>query len=444
MDEKRSKVNYGGKALLPLFIFLGLYIGCGVVFAVLGTEKPFNVFPRYVALLIGILVAFFCYDREEKVADKAEIYYAGAGRSGVMTLALIALLAGGFSGACSAIGGKESMVNLGATLIPAPLLIPGIFLMCAVISTCIGTSMGTVSVMAPVAVALASGTGLNLGAAVAAVLTGATFGDNLSMISDTTIAATKGVGAEMKDKFRMNFKIVLIPAILAAVFYAVFASNTGASEAEIGSYNIPTILPYFAVLILAVMGLDVIIVLAIGMGLALVIGLLCGTADFFAWAQGVGSGMEGMFWFVVFAMMVSGLVGMIRYYGGIDWLVEKARGIIKGRKSCEFIIALFPMVLAAIIANNTLGILCTAPVANELGKKYKIAPMRLAALLDIGACIGPMIMPHGTLMLMCQEYASCDYLNVLKFEFYPLLLLIGVVIVILTGLFRTKEEKAVE
>lgn len=445
MNEKRSETKYGAKALIPVAVFLLLYVGCGVVFTFLGAEKPFNVMPRYVAVMAGVLVSLLLFERNKKLEEKAEIYYASAGSSGVMTLGLIVLLAGGFAGSCAAIGGKESMVNLGAALIPPQFLIPGIFIMCAIVSTCIGTSMGTVSVMAPVAVALAQGTGLNLGMAAAAVLTGSTFGDNLSMISHTTICATKGVGAEMKDKFKMNFTIALPAAILAVILYAVVGSGGGTAGAvEAGSYNLLTVIPYIAVLVLAVIGLDVILVLTIGMGLSCIIGLIAGTASFFEWAQGMSSGMEGMFWLAVFAMMISGMIGMVRYYGGIDWLVEKARKGIKSRRSCEYIIGIFPTILSSIIANNTLAIIISAPVAKELGGKYLVAPKRLASLLDIGACLGAMVVPHGTCMLMVQEAAGCNYLEVLKYEYYPLLLFIAVVITIQFGLLRTKEEKTIK
>lgn len=442
MGNNKEHKNYGAKALIPIIVFLGLYVGCGVAFTILGVEKPFNVMPRYVAVLAGVLVGLICFEKDRNLDEKAKVYYESAGSEGVMTLSLIVLLAGGFAGSCAAIGGKESMVNLGAQMIPVQLLVPGIFIMCAIVSTCIGTSMGTVSVMAPVAVALAEGTGLNLGIAAAAVLTGSTFGDNLSMISDTTICATKGVGAAMKDKFRMNFTIALPAAILTLILYAIVGNGSaGTAAMEAGSYNLWTSIPYIAVLVLAVAGLNVILVLTIGMILSGIIGVAAGTATIWEWAQGIGSGMEGMFWLAVFAMMISGMIGMIRYYGGLEWLTEKAKKAIRSRKSCEYIILFFPLVLATIIANNTLAIVITAPVANELGSSYKIAPKRLASLLDIGACLGAMVVPHGTCMLMVQEAAGCDYLGILKYEYYPLFLLIAVAVTITFGLMKTREEK---
>lgn len=227
MEEKRASKDYGGLALIPFIVFLALYVGCGIVFTLLETENPFGQMPRYTAIMIAIIVAFLCYERGKKLSEKVDVYCESVGRPGVMQFGLILLLAGGFAGSVSAIGGRASMVNLGISIIPGHFLIPGIFLICCVLSTCIGTSMGTQVTMIPIAIALAEGAGLNVCMARVAAIAGAYFGDNLSIISDTTIAATQGVGAEMKDKFRMNFLIVLPVAIITVILYGVM-SGTGA------------------------------------------------------------------------------------------------------------------------------------------------------------------------------------------------------------------------
>lgn len=216
MDERCGK-NYKALAFLPMLIFLGLYVGCGVVFTIMGVENPFGKMPRYVAVMAAIIIAMIFYDRKTPISKKIDIYCQGAGNSGVMLLGIIVLMAGGFSSAAAAMGGKESIVNMGLTLIPSHFLIPGIFIVTCFISTCIGTSMGTQVAMIPVAVAVAQGAGLNVAMAGASVIAGAYFGDNLSMISDTTICATKGVGAEMKDKFKMNFLIALPAAVITII-----------------------------------------------------------------------------------------------------------------------------------------------------------------------------------------------------------------------------------
>lgn len=205
-----------------MFIFLGLYVGVGVVLAIMGWEDPFSYVPRYTAVLFAIMVAMFCYDRKTSINDKLDIYSRGAGQSGVMLLGIIVLMAGAFQATSAAMGGQDSIVNLGLHLIPANFLIPGIFIVTCFISLCIGTSMGTQVAMIPVAIAIAKAAGLNVGMAGAATIAGAYFGDNLSIISDTTIVATKGVGADMKDKFKMNFLIALPAAIITIILYTAF------------------------------------------------------------------------------------------------------------------------------------------------------------------------------------------------------------------------------
>lgn len=433
MDNKRSEKNYGSKALLPLLLFLVLYVGCGTVFTIIGTPediRPFNMMPRYIAMLIAILVSIIFYAPKESLDMKINIYAENAGRAGVIQMGLIVLLAGGFSEACAAIGGKTSLVNFGITFIPSTLLIPGIFIISSIISTCIGSSMGTLSAMLPVAFALTEGAGLIPGMAAAACISGAYFGDNLSLISDTTICATQGVGANMDDKFKMNFLIALPAAVFSIMAYVVCTCHTPPENIVPGDYTLITILPYVAVLVMALLGINVILLLSGGILLAGIIGLMKGTTTFFVFCQQVASGMESMFWLVVFSMMTSGLVGMIRYYGGIEWIIDQATKRIHNRKSCEYIIALFSMLLSATIVNNTIGIMILAPIAKEIGSTFHIAPKRLASLLDIGACIAIMIVPHGMAHMMVQEQFGCSYLDILKYEFYPLLLAISVAITI--------------
>lgn len=280
---KQAEQSYGGKALLPVIIFLGLYLGCGIVFTIMGLKSPFNFMPRYVAVVIGIILGLVFFEPHRKFSEKVDIYLEGAGASGVMLLGIIVLLAGGFAKATSAIGGEASLVNLGVTLIPTQFIVPGIFLICCLLSTCTGTSMGTQVTMIPIAMSMAKGAGVDIGMAGAAAIAGAYFGDNLSMISDTTIISVRGVDADTREKFLMNCKIALPAGILAMILYTVLSlQHTAAPMVEAaGSYNLLTILPYIAVLVLAVAGLDVILVLALGSLLSLVIGLGIGSIGFF-------------------------------------------------------------------------------------------------------------------------------------------------------------------
>lgn len=441
--DVKSKVNYGGKALIPVLVFLGLYLGSGIYFSVKGVDSPFWLMPRYVALMIGIITALVFFERKVKFSEKVDVYCKGAGASGVMLMGLIVLLAGGFANAAVAIGGKDSIVNIGIHLIPTQFLIPGIFLICCIISTCIGTSMGTQVTMIPVAIALAKGAGLNLGMAGAAAIAGAYFGDNLSMISDTTIIATKGVGADMKDKFIMNSKIAIPAAVLTMIVYGAMSMKQSviAGAAEPGAYNVLTILPYVTVIALAIAGLDVVLALAISTGLTCVIGMTIGSVGFFDWAKAVGAGMEDMFWLAVFAMMVSGLMELVRYYGGIQWLVDTAMKHTKNRKSCQYVIGLLSLAISGTTLNNPVACLISAPLAKELGSEYKIAPKRMASLIDIFSCAILMVVPHDSGCLLVQQYSGCSYLEIVKYSFYPVLLVLFTVVTIQFGLLMTKEEK---
>ncbi|MGM9533527.1 Na+/H+ antiporter NhaC family protein [Intestinibacter sp.] len=428
--EKRERKSYGSKALIPILIFVGLYIGCGCIFTLLKMDNPFSIMSRYISILIAIIFSLIYYEPHRSLTEKVEIYCSKAGKKGVILLGFIVLMAGGFSSAAEVIGGKESLVNLGLTFIPIHFLIPGIFVICAVISTCIGTSMGTIVTMLPIAYSLSSGTGLNPGMVGAAVITGAFFGDNLSMISDTTICATKGVGAEIKDKFRVNFFVALPAALITIVMYMVFSPHSANQSIVAGEYHIEAIIPYLLVLVLAIKGMDVVMVLTIGIASCCVIGVATGRISFFEWAQAVSSGMENMFWLVVFSTLVSGLIGLVEYYGGVDWLINTVSKKIHNRRGCESIIGLLSLLISGVIVNNTMAIIITAPVAKELGEKYEVSPKRMASLLDIGACLAVMLAPHGSAVMMIQETIGCNYLEIVRYQFYPFLLILCTAVMI--------------
>ncbi len=423
MDDSRRK--YGAMAFLPLVVFLVIYVGCGITFTLMGAESPFGMFPRHVAILVGIGVALLLAP-EIKISEKLDVFCQGMGNSGVMMTILIYLMAGGFQGAAAAMGGKESVINLSLSVLPVSVLIPGVFLMCCLISTAIGTSMGTIAAMAPVAIGVAQGAGLNLAAVSAAVIGGAYFGDNLSMISDTTISAAQGCGSEMRDKFRMNFFIV---------------GGGGQGAIQAGPFDVIQVLPYVAVLVTAVMGINVAVVLFLGILLTGVIGLAQGTVGFFTWIQAVGDGMSDMFSISMVAAMISGIIGLVRYYGGAEWLVGAITARIKNRRQAEYGIGLMSGLLSAAMVNNTIGIIVTCPMAKEIGGKYRIAPKRLASLVDIFACAFLAVMPHDGGMLIVTELAGVSPLSVIKYSFYIFGILISTCATIQLGLLRTEEEK---
>lgn len=426
----------GGLAFLPLLVFLVLYIGSGMTFTLMGFPKPFSYLPRHVALLAGTLVALYLW-RKGPIDEKLKVYCSGMGDSGVMMIVLIYLLAGGFQGAAAAIGGKTSVVNFCLQFIPPSLLIPGVFLMCCFISTAIGTSMGTIAAMAPVAIGVAQGAGLNLAAVCAAVICGSYFGDNLSMISDTTIAAAEGCGSKMKDKFRMNFSIALPAALVSLVLYYLVSGQVNGAI-QVGDYNFLQIVPYIFVLVLALMGVNVALVLFGGILMTGVIGVSQGTVDIFTWAKGLGSGMEDMFSISIVAILVSGIIALVRYYGGVEWMVAQITKRIHGRKGAEYGIGLLSGILSAAMVNNTIAIIVTCPIAKVVGGKYNIAPKRLASLVDIFACSFLCIMPHDGGMLIVTQLAGTSPLDVMQYCYYVFALIIATCITIQFGTHENK------
>src|SRR5699024_7645269 len=265
--------NYGGLAFLPLLVFLALYLGGGIIFSMMGIENPFQQIPRETALIAGLVIALLM--GQESLDEKVDVFAESAGDSGVILMCLIFLLSGAFAGVAEAMGGVESTVNLGLTYVPQKFIFSGLFVIASFIATSMGTSMGTIAAIGPIAVGIAEKASIHPGIAISAVVGGAMFGDNLSIISDTTIAATRGVGAEMKDKFRMNFLIALPAAIISIIAYAM-VGTAGTLDGEF-PFQLIKVLPYIVVLITAIVGVNVIVVLLSGTIFAGVVGLVMGS-----------------------------------------------------------------------------------------------------------------------------------------------------------------------
>jgi len=435
----KKEKSLGGWAFLPLLVFLALYVGTGAVLSFTGAESTFGAFPRHVALLVGFGVALLM-QRKLSVQEKTDLFCESMGNAGVMQVILIYLMASGFQGAAAVMGGKESVVNMALHFIPVQFLTPGVFLVCCLISTAIGTSMGTIAAMGPVAISVAQGANLNTAIVAAAVIGGSYFGDNLSMISDTTISAAQGCGSNMRDKFKMNFFIALPAALVSLVLYAVIGGK-GTGVVEAGAYSFIKVIPYIFVLVAALAGMNVTNVLMLGIVLTGVIGLLTRSCTFLGWIQGIGGGMSDMFSISIAAALISGTVGLIRKFGGIEWLVNGINSRIKTRKGAELGIGLLSGILSAALVNNTLAIIVTCPMAKELGSKYKIAPKRLASIVDIFACAFIMLIPHDGGIMMLTALTGDNPFKVLLYSFYPVTLLIATCVTIFAGLMRTAEEK---
>lgn len=438
MNEKTEMKNLGAWSFLPLLVFLLLYIGSGLLFTSAGAENAFERFPRHVALIIAIAIALVM-NPSVKMKVKLDHFCKNAGNPGVMMVVLIYLMAGGFQGAAKSMGGVDAVVGLGLTFIPSALLVPGVFLISCFISTSIGTSMGTIAAMAPIAIGVAERGGLNLPLTCAAVLGGAYFGDNLSVISDTTISATQGVGCEMRDKFKMNFFIALPAAFAAAALFGLLG-NAGTIEADT-SFQLIKVVPYVAVLAAALMGFNVAGVLSAGILISGVIGIGFSYVSFWDFIQAVGDGMSGMMSISIVAILISGMIGLIRAYGGIDWLIAKITSRIRTRRGAEYGISFLSGLLSISLVNNTIAIIVSAPIAKEIGAQFHISPKRLASLLDIFACAFLSLCPHDGGMLIVTGLAGVSPVEVIRYSFYSFALIIAALVTIRMGFFKTGEER---
>ena len=449
--EKKGK----GSALLPFLLFIVIYLGAGLYFQSQGVEMAFYQFPSVTAMFIALLLAF-CQGKGT-IDQKFTIFARGAANENVLTMLIIYILAGAFSTVASAMGGVEATVNLGLSVIPINFLAAGVFVISAFMGTATGTSMGTISAIVPIAVGVADKSGLSLPLFLGACVGGAMFGDNLSMISDTTIAATRTQGCEMGDKFRMNFLIVLPAALLTVAL--LWFSASGGTEVTLHDFELIRVLPYIAVLVLALTGLNAFIVLATGILLSGLVGLFCGIpgADgqivpysLLRWGQDIYKGFTGMNEIMVLSMLIGGLGELIRYHGGIAWLLARVDGLARrlagksgGKGSSrvgESCIALLASLADICTANNTVAIILTGGLAREIALKNGIDPRRSASLLDIFSCVFQGLIPWAAQLLLAGSLAKISPLEITINNWYCMLLAVAGILAIILGLPRIKAR----
>lgn len=386
-----------GLALIPLLFFIVIYLGVGIVLHSKGVEMAFYQFPSVVAMTIAVILAFLMYHKTG-IDNNFKLFARGAGDENIMTMLMIFLLAGAFSSVAGAMGGVSSTANLGLAIIPPRFIVPGIFIIAAFLSTATGTSMGTVGAIVPIAYNMAKTADLNMSFVVAAVLTGAMFGDNLSMISDTTIAATRTQGVDLKDKFRTNAWIS-IPSALITLSLMVIFSKGGTVTGNL-DYNLIKVVPYVLVLGLALLGLNVFAVLIIGIISASAVGVGTGAIGLMEVAAKIWTGYQGMIEVFILSMFVGGLAELTKHYGGLKWIIDKTSKLLKGPKSASVGIAALAALTDAATANNTVAIIVTGEIAKEISEKYKIDPRRTASFLDIFSCIMQGFIPYGAQFLL--------------------------------------------
>ena len=426
-------------ALLPILCFLVVFIGMGVWL------NDFYAMPAIVGFLIALGVAF-CQNRKRSFSEKMEDVTHSMGDSNVMIMCLVFVMAGGFSGAVQAAGGVDSTVNFSLSILPPSVAVAGLFII-----TAMGTSVGTIAALAPIAVGISDKTGIAGALCIGAVVSGAMFGDNLSMISDTTIAATRTQGCEMKDKFRENFKIVLPAAVISLVLFLILASGGDYTFTGDRSYNLFKILPYLVVLIGALLGMNVFVVLALGIVLSLVVGVATGA---FAWTDmfrvvfegpdGAG-GIKNMYDITVISIVVAGIIGLVKANGGIDFILNGIKKRVKTPKGAQLGIAALSSLVDISTANNTVAIVMAGPIAKDISNEFSISPKRTAAILDIFTSVWQGIIPYGAQILYACAGAAAVGMTLSPVElfpylFYPILMGISAVVFILFFGNRKKSK----
>lgn len=421
-------------SLLPLVVFLVLFFGVGIYFNVKGVDMAFYQLPAPVAAIVGIIVAFII--GKGSMDEKMDTFVSGVGDSNIIIMCMIYLLAGGFSTVASAMGGVESTVNFGLSVIPPSLILPGLFIISAFVATAMGTSMGTIGAVAPIAVEMAIKAQLPVAVAVGAVVGGAMFGDNLSMISDTTIAATRTQGCEMRDKFLMNFKIALPAAILTIIVMIIFGVS-GQIPTDL-EYSIVKILPYISVLVLALLGVNVFLVLIIGTVLGGVIGLLDGSFTLIAFTQTIYEGFTSMQEIFILSLLVGGLAALISKDGGVDYLLHAITSRIKSVRGAEAGIGALVSVADICTANNTVAIVITGPMAKQIADENGVDPRRSASILDIFSCVWQGIIPYGAQLLLAGQLSQLSPLEIMPSLYYPYLLAIVAILAIIFGFPKAK------
>ena len=422
MNQDVKKGN--GLALLPIGVFLVIFLGSGII------TKDFYAMPAIVAFLIALAVAFL-QNRKLKFNDKISVIAKGVGDENIITMSLIFLCAGAFSGAVSAAGGVESTVNLGLSILPSSIAVVGLFIIGCFISVSMGTSMGTIAALAPIAVGISEKTGFAMAICIGAVVCGAMFGDNLSMISDTTIAAVKTQGCEMKDKFKENFFIVLPAAVLTIVIFLVITMNGDFKMTEDLTYNIWKVVPYLLVLVGALIGINVFVVLIGGTIVSLFVGVTTGSIALNEMFVVVGNGVTGMYDITVISIVVACIVSLVKENGGIQFVLNLIHKNIKSEKGAELGIARLSLVVDACTANNTVAIVMAGPIAKEISDEFQVDPKRSASLLDIFSSVGQGLIPYGAQLLSAATLTGLTPFDIMPYLYYPILMAVSAVLFIL-------------
>ena len=402
------------KALSPLLVFIVLYLVTSIV------ARDFYKVPITVAFMVASIYAV-ASSGKMPLQKRIESYSRGAASGNLMMMLWIFVLAGAFANAAKEMGCIDATVNLTLHLLPAEMLLAGVFLAACFISLSIGTSVGTIVALVPIAAGLANGTGTSTALMTAIVVGGAFFGDNLSFISDTTIAATQTQGCRLSDKFRVNLFIAAPAALIIFIVYLLMGENIQIPK-QIPDFELLKVFPYLIVLAVAVFGMNVMAVLTIGILLTGIIGMIGGSFDVYGWFGAMGDGIKGMGELIIITMMAGGLLEIIRMNGGIDYIIKKLTAHVNGRRGAELAIAALVTLTNVCTANNTVAIITVGGIAKQIGDRYGVDNRKCASILDTFSCFTQGIIPYGAQMLIAAGLAELNPIEILPYLYYPLVL----------------------
>lgn len=420
-------------ALSPLFLLIVLIVAF-TVYSVDASHKDTNL-SLTVAFMISSIYAI-AISGGMPIKSRVDTYSKGAGANNLMLMLWIYVLAGSFAASAKAMGAVDATVNLALSILPASMILPGLFLAACFISVSIGTSVGTVVALVPIAAGLAHSMDVNTGMMTAIIVGGAYFGDNLSFISDTTVVATQTQNCKMSDKFRVNSLIVVPAAVIVLAIYAVMGIGLQAPT-DIPEVEYVKVVPYLVVLVTAVAGMNVMAVLTMGTLLCGVIGvscqLLCATGgyDLFGWFSAMGNGIIGMGELVIIAMMAGGMLEIIRENGGINYIIDKITAHVSNKRGAELSIAALVSMVNVCTANNTVAILTVGNIAKKIGDKFGVDNRKAASILDTFSCTVQGLIPYGVQMLLAAGLANLSPMDILPYLYYPLAIGIAALVSIL-------------
>ena len=409
-------------ALSPLFLLIVLIVAF-TVYSVDASHKDTNL-SLTVAFMISSIYAI-AISGGMPIKSRVDTYSKGAGANNLMLMLWIYVLAGSFAASAKAMGAVDATVNLALSILPASMILPGLFLAACFISVSIGTSVGTVVALVPIAAGLAHSMDVNIGMMTAIIVGGAYFGDNLSFISDTTVVATQTQNCKMSDKFRVNSLIVVPAAVIVLAIYALMGIGLQAPT-DIPEVEYIKVLPYLVVLVTAVAGMNVMAVLTMGTLLCGVIGISCqllgaaGGYDLFGWFSAMGNGIIGMGELVIIAMMAGGMLEIIRENGGINYIIDKITAHVSNKRGAELSIAALVSMVNVCTANNTVAILTVGNIAKKIGDKFGVDNRKAASILDTFSCTVQGLIPYGVQMLLAAGLANLSPMDILPYLYYPL------------------------